>query len=186
MDLSTLGRSMEDAFFRERDAKLVEQRKKLEQLQKDKEQLAEVSGIRDQRILDKLVGLKVSPGVLASLSVVPLVEIAWADGELHAKEREAVLKAASKNGLAKGSIDYELLESWLTQKPPAQLLEAWLAYIEGLHEVLTPAELKELRSSFLDHARDVAQAAGGFMGLGSKISLQEMELLKKMERAFKN
>lgn len=185
MDLDGRARRLEDAFFLERDAKLIEQRKKLEQLQKTKEELAKTSGIKNPKVLDKLAELKVTPSLLASLIVLPLVEVAWADGELDIKEREAVLKASSDEGFTKGSIDYQLLESWLKEKPSSNFLEAWLSYMEGLREVLTQEELNGLKAAIMDRARHVAGSAGGFLGLGNKVSDKEQAVLKKMENAFK-
>ena len=185
MDLEGRARRLEDAFFLERDAKLIEQRKKLEQLQKTKEELAKTSGIKNPKVLDKLVELSITPNLLSSLLVLPLLEVAWADGELDHKEREAVLKASADGGLVKGSLDYQLLESWLKEKPSKHFLDAWLYYMEGLREVLTQEELDNLKVAFLDRARGVAESAGGFLGLGNKVSEKEQAVLKKMEKAFK-
>ena len=182
--LSQRGRSLEEAFFRERDAKLIEERKKLEQQKKSKEELAVISGITNPEILDKLIALGVSPGVLASLSVLPLVEVAWADGKLDPKEKDAILLAAAQGGLSKGSVDYNLLDAWLKERPSSQCLEAWLHYIAGLREVLNQQELNDLKASLLGRARRVAEATGGLMGIGSKISAEEQDILKKMENAF--
>ena len=113
-------RTLEDAFFRKRDAILAEQFHKLEKMKETKQALQKVSGITDEKVLDKLVALNVRPETLASLAMVPLVEIAWADGSIADEEREAILKAAAQNGFAKGSIDYALIEGWLARRPPAR------------------------------------------------------------------
>lgn len=183
--LSQRGRSLEEAFFKKRDAELIEQRRKLEEMKKNKDGLAEISGIRNPKVLDKLVELNVSPSILASLTVLPLVEVAWADGTLDEKEKVAVLTHAAKGGFAKGSIDYVLLDEWLKERPSPKFLEAWIHYIAGLREVMNDQELNSLKSELLDRARHVAKAAGGgFLGLLSKISDEEQAVLKKMESAF--
>lgn len=99
---------------------LSKKRKKLEQQKKSKEELAVISGITNPEILDKLIALGVSPGVLASLSVLPLVEVAWADGKLDPKKKSAILLAAAQGGLSKGSVDYNLLDAWLKERPSSQ------------------------------------------------------------------
>lgn len=43
-------------------------------------------------------------------------------------------------------------------------------YIAGLREVLNQQELNDLKASLLGRARRVAEATGGLMGIGSKIS----------------
>lgn len=182
--LSMRGRSLEEAFFIKRDAELIAQRKKLEEMQKTKEALAEISGINNPKILEHLINLGITPTVMASLVILPLVEVAWADGELSAEEKKTVLEQASKGGLAKGSVNYTILEAWLKERPEKKFLDAWLHYIEGLKESLDAAELELLKNELLERAIKVATSSGGFLGLGSKISLEEKAVLKKMEDVF--
>ena len=179
--LAKRGQSLEEVFFKQRDAELIAQRKKIEQMEKNKSVLAEVSGIRNPQVLSKLAELEISAGTLASLAVLPLVEVAWADGHLDEKEKAAVLAEAAKGGIARGSIDYSILGTWLKEKPSPKLLEAWIHYIAGLREVMSPAELNGLKSELLDRDKKVAEAAGGFL---SKVSAAEKAVLKKMEDAF--
>ena len=179
--LAKRGHSLEEMFFKERDAQLITQRKKLEHMENTRKALADVSGIRNPKVLDKLVELEVSPSTLASLAVLPLVEVAWADGHLDEKEKQAVLAESAKGGITKESIDYAMLDAWLKERPSPKLLEAWIHYIAGLREVMGPQELNDLKSGLLDRAKKVAEAAGGFL---SKISTEEKAVLKKMEDAF--
>ncbi len=181
--LAQRGRSLEEAFFRQRDAELIEHHKKLELMKTNREALMLISGIRNPKVLDQLTELGISPSVLASLAILPLIEVAWADGELSASEKQAVMDGAAKGGLVKGSIDHAILEAWLKERPDPKFLNAWMHYIEGLREVMQPEELKSLKSELLERAKAVAEAAGGFVGL-SRISSQEQAVLSKMEKAF--
>lgn len=178
------GRRLEDAFFQKRDAELLAKQRELEKMKHTQKALSEVSGITNPEVLKRLVDLDIGPAVLASLAVVPLVEVAWADGEIHADERKAIHDAVEALDTGKQKIDTALLESWLNHKPPKSLLEAWLHYIAGLCESLTPRECDELRRSFVDRAARVAEAAGGFLGLG-RVSADEKIVIEKMERAFR-
>ena len=45
-------------------------------------------------------------------------------------------------------------------------------------------EVAVLKESLLDRARAVAGASGGFLGLGSKISNAEADMIGRLERAF--
>lgn len=178
------GRRLEDAFFQKRDAELLARQRELEKMKHTQKALAEVSGITNPEILKRLVELDIAPAVLASLAVIPLVEVAWADGEIHADERQAIHDTVATLDTGKAKIDTALLESWLSHKPPKQLLDAWLHYVTGLCEVLTPAQRDELRRSWIDRAAKVAGAAGGFLGLG-KVSAGEKAVIEKMDRAFR-
>jgi hypothetical protein len=182
--LETRRRTLEDAFFRKQDAILIDKFHKLEKMKETKQALQKVSGISDQKVLDKLVDLNVRPETLASLAMVPLIMIAWADGSMTAEERGAVLKAAAKNGFAKGSIDYALIESWLARRPPDSMLEAWTQYIQGLCANLNKTQIAHLRDELIGHARDIAEISGGFLGLVSKISKAERSMIDRLKAAF--
>jgi len=180
--LSERGRTLEDEFFLKEDMKMIEKLKQLKKMEETREALANTSGIRNQEVLNKLLELNIQPETLAALSAVPLVEIAWADGTMDAKEKQAILAGARQLGIAQEGV--ELLEQWLERRPEPGLLIAWTHFIEGLSEQLSSDELSSLKSGLLSHARAVAEAAGGLLGLG-KISDAEQQILKRLEAAFK-
>jgi hypothetical protein len=182
--LSGSRRDLEDAFFLKEDKKLMERLQALNKLKETKESLSKVSGIQDDKVLQKLVDLDVQPNIVASLAAIPLVEVAWADGKVDDKERRAVLAAVESEGIHRGDIEYEILDAWLDRKPQPRLLEAWKHYVEGLCAILTPEERTALKRELLEHARSIAEASGGFLGLGNKISKSEAEVLRTLEDAF--
>ena len=171
-------------FFHEQDQQLLSAfRERLEKADR-RTQLAEVSGIRDEAVLDHLIELKIGPDTLAAIAVVPLVCVAWADGEVQEAERTAVLAAAKAAGMHPQNSRYPLLEFWLTQRPGVEVLVAWEHYIRDLCQRLNEHEIGELRRDLLDRARGVATAAGGFLGFGTKISAVERAVLDRLEQAF--
>ena len=181
--LASGSKSLEHEFFLKEDKLLIENLKTMKKLKETKENLSAVSGIKDDNLLQKLVDLKIHPETVATLALVPLVEIAWADGEINAKEREAILKAASQSGFAPSSVDYSIVDRWLTHKPDAKLLEAWSKYIAALCSKLTIEERASLKLETIGQARAVAEASGGILGLGT-ISTDEQKMLQKLESAF--
>jgi hypothetical protein len=187
VDRKTIGNArliLENAFFAERDSILIENLKTMRRMQETKDALSKVSGIRNDAVLQKLVDLNVRPETLASLAVIPLVEVAWADGKIDEAEREAVKKAARDVLPKDASIELQLVDRWLEQKPPENMLTAWTHYIEGLCEELGETEKSALKTELLGQARLVAQASGGFLGLTSKVSPQEKAILDQMDGAF--
>jgi hypothetical protein len=184
--LRTQAKDLEDSFFHKEDEKLIERMRAMKKMKETKENLAKVSGIANDEILQKMVDLNISPDIAASLAIVPLVEVAWADGSIDDRERTAVLRAAPKAGVNKGTIDHVLIEQWLSHRPGPHMLDAWIHYMSGLCEKLSPKERAELKSEILGHARAVAEAAGGLLGLGPKISRSEKEMLDKLSSAFES
>ncbi|RPJ84886.1 MAG: hypothetical protein EHM13_02805 [Acidobacteria bacterium] len=184
--LGNRARTLEDRFFLEQDRVLMEKHRELKKMEETRLALASVSGITNQGVLQRLVDLNVQAETLASLAVVPLVEVAWADGRVEDKEREAIMRASAETGIREGSPDYQLLDRWLAHRPGPDLLEAWRHYIEGLCELLKPEERESLRADLVDRAKRVAEAAGGFLGLTSKISDSERRVLEALEEAFRH
>ena len=178
------GRTLEDLFFLERDKKLIEELHRIEKMKETKKVLAQVSGITNEDILQKLVDLNVRPEILASLALVPLIEVAWADGKVDEEEKAAVLEAAEELFVSKDSPDFDLLRQWMKHKPTPKLLEAWKHYIKGLCGELTQHQKNALKKDLIGHARQVAEATGGILGFGNKISKPEQKMLDKLESAF--
>jgi len=176
--------SLVDAFFHEHDQKLLKEfRQRLEKMDR-RAQLAAVCGVHDEAVLDRLIELNISPETLAAIHVVPLVQVAWADGSVEPKERAAIIQAAREAGIEPRDGHYPLLEHWLCENPGREMLEAWEHHVQSLCKQLTPEEVAKLKNDTLTLARKVAEAAGGLLGLGSKISKAERAMLDRLEKAF--
>jgi hypothetical protein len=178
------GRSLEDEFFRREDKRLLAKLSEVKAAETSREALAKASGITSPDLLDRLLKLGVTAETVTALSLVPLVEVAWADGSLDARERRTVLERAREAGVEPGSTAQALLEAWLERRPDAALLDAWTQMVRSLREQLGPAEAERLKTTLLDHARAVARASGGVLGLGSKVSGAEAAMLATLEAAF--
>ncbi len=141
------------------------------------------AGIENAALIEALIELEISATAIAALSIVPLVEVAWADGEIQAKEREAIIKAAEEGGIEAGSANHDLLENWLSKKPGPELLETWKTYAQALEERLDSVVGNELKVRLMNRTKNIAKAAGGFLGIGS-ISAAEQRILDELEHAL--
>lgn len=177
-------RNLERRFFTPESTPPIAAKTEARSPEERKKALAEVIGIRNERILTKLLEMEISPEIATALTAIPFLEIAWADGEVDPEEREAVLQCALRLGFTPGTLEYGLLEQWLLQRPEPKLLTAWAHCIEGMCEQLSAADVRALKTSFLAHARTVAQATGGVFGLGPRISMSEATILRSLEAAF--
>ena len=176
--------ALDDAFYREGTEAYrvqLELRRKEEDALED---LADASGIRDEAVLRRLAGLGILADTLAALTLIPLIEVAWADGEMDAKEREAVLSGAESSGISRESPSYGLLQIWIEDPPAPDLVDAWREYIGTLSREFSDEQADHLRDNILGRARAVAEAAGGFLGLGPKISKEERAVLENLAHAF--
>jgi hypothetical protein len=181
--LEERGKALENQFYeKENKEKLASMKAKLD-TQSSKEDLRKVSGMTDDAVLDKLVGLGLTANTIAALSLVPLIEVAWADGTIQDNERTAILQGAHGKGLEIGTPGYDLLQTWLAKRPASALLEAWEAYIKALTAQLNDEQNRLLKNQIVGFAKMVAGAAGGFLGIG-RVSASEEEVLKRIEGAF--
>jgi hypothetical protein len=177
-------RSLEDEFFRREDERLMERLRELKEKETSREALGRASGITNQGILDKLLDLSIRPETVGALAVIPLVEVAWADGTLDGREKQAILDRVEASGIARGSTGYDLLLSCLEHKPEPRLLTSWRHMVEGLCEHMTADEVAALRAGLVERARAIAKASGGLLGVGA-ISAAESEMIRQLEAAFR-
>jgi hypothetical protein len=175
------GKSLEDEFFRREDQRLMQRLKDLRAAETSREALSKASGITNPTVLDTLMALGIRSETLAALMIVPLVEVAWADGTLDTRERRAIMQGA---GLTAGSPESAMLDAWLDRRPDPKLLTAWTHLVQGMCEQFDAAAVGRLKTGLLERARAVAAASGGLFGVGSKVSQAEAEMLKTLEAAF--
>jgi hypothetical protein len=181
--LEERGRALENQFYDKQNHEKIAAMKSQLDSQTSKDELRKVSGMTDDAVLDKLVHLGLAANTIAALSLVPLIQVAWADGAVQDNERTAILQGAHGKGLDKGSPGYELLESWLAKRPSDELIDAWEAYIKALVGQLSDEQNRLLKNQIVGFAKMVAAAAGGFLGIG-KVSASEEKVLHRIESAF--
>ncbi len=177
------GRNLEEAFFARQDAELTEKIRIKNLESESKEQLAQATGIQDERVLDELFQFGMNTQTIAALCLVPLIEVAWADGTLDDRERAAVLKAVEEEGIKPGSSAYQLLMEWMNHPEP-ELGHVWSDYVTALCRII-PADVANLvREEVMGRAYAVAKASGGFLGFGHKVGKAEKKVLEKLEAVF--
>ncbi|SKD04843.1 hypothetical protein [Paraburkholderia hospita] len=182
--LGDRGKALEESFFARQNEALRQRRRESEETKTKKQALSAASGVTDDGLLDRLVALNLQGEMLAALSLVPLVVVAWEDGRIDNGARTAVLSAAEEAGLSKHEVSYQVLEQWLADPPPPEMLIKWKAYIEALSVTLNEEARQALRMTLLGRARGIAEAAGGFLGIGSRVSKAEKAVPGELERSF--
>jgi len=183
-DFLSFGRALEDSFFHVKNSELLDDfREHLDRMERTA-QLADASGIHDDAILQRLVALNIGPETLAALTLVPVVEVAWADGKVDAKEHATVLSAAEKIGMLREDDAFALLDEWLNEKPSPEMMVAWKQYVSALCETLDDEAVECLKHDLLDRAQAVAEATGGILGLGNPVTAEEKAVLDELEGAF--
>lgn len=182
--LSARGKALEDSFFAKKNVELLEAMKSDLAETETKNAISKISGITDEATLSLIASLDFTAETFTAFSLIPLIEVAWADNKMEKQERTAILEAATENGIAQDSAAQKLLENWLDESTAPELKDAWISYANALASSM-PTEAKQIvHEKIVNRARKVAQAAGGILGLGQKISSAEQAVLDQLSAAF--
>lgn len=174
------GQSMEDLFYKNVDEKLLAKAREQLKLDKAKEALSTATGIKDDKVLEGMIKYNISGETIVAIAFIPLVAVAWSDGVLEPAERSAIEDAFIAQGVDKDSPAFQLAQHWLVRKPPSDLVDTWKTYMKALKERMEPAAFNQMCTNVLDRATNIAKSAGGFLGLGRKISETEQKVLDNL------
>jgi hypothetical protein len=176
-------RALEEEFFAKKDRQLREKLKATFDQEITREKLKAATGITDPQVLERLIALHVRGETMAAFALYPLVEVAWADGKLDRRERDAILEAAVADGIERGSAGYEALEAAMADGPTEARRKVWFAYAKDLASRLDPVERRRVREDLVRRARAVAEASGGLFGV-ARISTAEQRILDAIAEPF--
>ena len=84
---------LEEEYFRKKDFDLLDKLKAVFQKKVDKESIRKATGVTNEQVLDRLVEMQLNGELMGAFQLYPLVEIAWADGDLSESEAKSVLAA---------------------------------------------------------------------------------------------
>lgn len=118
--------------------------------------LAEMSGITDPSVLNDLLRAGVSENTFSAFMLLPLLEVAWANGTVDGRERRIIKRAAISLGIKSESSSAALLEFWLDAKPSHLVTEAWYAVASLLGKQVEDAA--ELTQVIVEAHREIASA----------------------------
>jgi len=150
-------------------------------LAEKRELLAEVVLIEDASLLDDLIAIGFDAETVGVLPLVPLICVAWADGEVSRREAKSILDLATERGVASGSPAYTMLDAFLQEEPESDYLHSCLYVLREVYDSLAPDEMKRAKKNLLGFSYVVARASGGVLGLfGNKVSEEEQKLIEEM------
>ncbi|NCG17974.1 MAG: FHA domain-containing protein [Rhodobacterales bacterium] len=118
------------------------------------------------------------------LPLLPLIQVAWADGEIQPAERALILSVA-KEKFGAGAEAMRAIKNWLHSAPNPTTLRRGRLALQALAKGSGDMALgEEVIGNVLDLAVDVAQAAGGLWGFRA-ITNDERAVLDDLATALK-
>jgi hypothetical protein len=176
-------RYQEEHYFQERERALIE---KLRQRAEQRATLLEMSartGVVDEEVLTDLIALGYTPDTCMPLHLLPLVRIAWADGDVSNRERDLILDLACARGITRDSAAGRQLDEWLSHRPPATLFDVSMRAVVLLLQAAPSPERSAGERNLVSCCLAVAEASGGILGLG-RVSREERETLTRIAAEF--
>lgn len=170
------GRALEEEYFRRKDRELVERIRRRADNEAATRAMGATTGITDPDVLRDLLELGFTPDTLALLPLVPVLQVAWAEGGVTARERDLIEKLATARGIAPGSPADAQLMDWLANRPPAALFAGATRLIQALFDAGSAATADLTADDVVAFSERVAAASGGIFDLG-RITFEERALL---------
>jgi len=178
-------RDQEEDYFRKQDRELIERMRKAAAADAARSPLEDQTGIHDPDLLRDIAALGFTAETVSLLPLVPILQVAWAEGGVSAAERKLILDLARHRGITEGSPADKQLAEWLAQQPSAdvfaradRLVAAMLAAHAGPAHDLTADDL-------IKYCETIAHASGGILGLG-KVSHAERAAIEEVHKALKS
>lgn len=154
-------KAMEDAYFRDQDARLLDKLRQRADLDEIAVALGQKLQLDNPPLLLKVRELGVTMETAPAFFLAPLVQVAWADGKVKKEERNTVLRLARERTLSPDSASYKCIEEWLKVRPSDAFFATALEVLKAGFAVLPHAEREERVMTVLAACEDVAQASAG-------------------------
>jgi hypothetical protein len=179
--LDPLRQAREEEYFRHKNQGLITQmrdRMKMERLSDDLQAI----GVADDALAQSLAGIGIDRATLPVLHLAPLLQVAWADGEIQDEERTLLIQAARSQGIEEGTPPDLVFLDLLKSRPTQQFYDAALTYVRAaLAAMDSPAAATEARADLTSLAKQVALAHGKLFGMfGSGVSDPERDALDEI------
>ena len=177
-------RKREEEYFRRKDRELIERMRQASQSAENRKALETETGIHDPAMLEQLEELGFTPSTIALLPLMPVLQVAWAEGGISAGERKAIIELARTRGVADGSRADHQLRAWLDQAPTADTFSRARRLIAAMVERPEEGHADITADDLLRYCEEIAQASGGLFGIGS-ISAEERTAMQQIAAELK-
>jgi tellurite resistance protein len=176
-------RKREEEYFRQRDKELIERMRAAAEAERTRKNLQSASGIQDESLLRDLEQLGFTPETLPLLPLVPVLQVAWAEGGISAAERTMIVNLARARGMTTGSPADLQLADWLDRRPSDGTFQKAGRLIAAMLD--HPGTLNVDPGDLLAYCEQIAAASGGILGIG-KVSPEERAALQQIATQLKN
>jgi len=174
------GRSLEEEYFRRKDKELIEKMRKAAAAEEARAEMGKRTGLADPELLKELDALGFTPETVILLPLVPILQVAWAEGGVSDAERHLIVKLARARGISEGSgADAQLME-WLERRPSDRVFADATRLIRAMLDAPGHPGISVTADDLVKQAEAIASASGGMLGIIGRVSAEEREILKTL------
>lgn len=186
--LAERGRALEEEYFRRKDRELIEKMRLATAAEQARVEMKRTTGVDDPALLGELQALGFTPETVALLPVVPVLEMAWAEGGITSAERGLVVKFARSRGIDEASVADAQLTQWMTSRPDETVFQGARRLIGAMLSSGASEAVDRLTADDLvAYCERIAAASGGIFGLRmGSISPEERVLLSQLASDLKS
>jgi len=166
-------KAIEEDYFRKQNAELAAKLKARTSMQ--------AAGVQDKELADRLLAAGFTEDSVRALYLVPVVDVAWADGRISPEEKTEIMKIAEGRGIKRDSAAFKMVLNWIEAKPTDENYKRAKSLVDPLLEGLGA----EGGDWLLAAAQRVAEATGGVFGFGVKVTHDEKTVLTKLATKLK-
>lgn len=174
-------RGLEEDYFRKKEKELIEKMRSRAEAEAERRRIGEQAGVADEEILQDLQALGYTADTVKLLHLVPLVQMAWAEGQVSDRERSLIIEAARSRGIDAGSPADRQLAGWLAERPSDDLFEKTLRAIGAILQARPPEEREAGQRDLVSYCATIASASGGILGFGA-ITDEERQVLARISQ----
>jgi hypothetical protein len=178
-------RANEDDYFRRKDRELVEKMRAAATADQARDDLSAKTGLTDPGLLGQLQELGFRPDTIVVLPLVPILQVAWAEGGVSPAERSLIVGLARTRGIAEGSAADRLLSEWLSRKPAPEIFARASRLIRAMLDSGAAPTDALGADDLIRSAETIADASGGLFGIG-RVSAEERQVLSQIVAALKS
>ena len=177
-------RSREEEYFWKKDQELIEKMRRAAAAEQAKRDMGAKTGLNDPEMIQELQALGFTTETVVLLPLIPLVQVAWAEGGVSDAERQLIVKLARSRGIVEGSATDRQLSAWLASRPDAQVFTHATRLIRAMLASPSPAQTGLTADDLVTHCESIAAASGGVFGM-KRISAEEHALISTIASELK-
>jgi len=173
------GRALEEEYFRKKDRELIEKIRQAAAAEQVRKDTGRKIGLDDPVLLKELHDLGFTPETVGLLPLVPIIQMAWAEGGITKAERELIVRLARSRGVEAGSAADRQLTEWMTNPPDAGVYGRARRLIRAMLDAGSTDTGDLNADDLVKYCEDIASASGGILGIG-RISAEERALISSI------